>query len=489
MRGRRALVLGLGRSGEAAALALHRAGAAVVVLDAADDAAAHSRAAALQRAVEGRADAARRIVVHLGADLDDPAPLDAADLVVPSPGVPPSRGLLTAAAERGLPVWSEVELAWQLAAGRTRLVAVTGTNGKTSTTELLAACLAAPTGGNIGTPLVTLLAADDPPPLVVAELSSFQLHLVETLHPEVAVLLNLAPDHLDWHGGLVAYGDAKARLWARHAGDDVVVVNRDDEGAAGVLARNPSAGRVVGSTLGAPAPGEVGIVDGVLTARLADDPVAVVRIDELALGAPHQVANACAAVAAALCAGATFEACAAALRAFRPGPHRLEHVADIGGVTYVNDSKATNPHAAAAALAAHDDIVLIAGGLAKGLDMAVLGPALAARARAVVTIGTSGPQIAALARGLGLEVVEAGALAAAVPAAARLAGGTGTVLLAPACASMDQFTDYAARGEAFRAAVAELAATEPPAIEPPATDLAATARDTSQRPTGASHGQ
>jgi UDP-N-acetylmuramoylalanine--D-glutamate ligase len=447
--GRRALVVGLGTSGAAAALALVRAGAAVRVLEGSRSPASAERAEVLRQ---------RGAEVLLGADLDDGALLDAVELVVTSPGVPPSRGVLTAAAAQDVEVWSEPELAWRLAAGRTQMVGVTGTNGKTSTTQLLASCLDAPAAGNIGTPLSELLGGDRPPALVVAELSSFQLHHAHTLHPRVAVLLNLAPDHLDWHGGEEAYGDAKARLWARQEGDDVVVANADDAGAMALVARRPPRGRLVRSTLAEPDVGEVGVADGAIVSRLGGARRAVVDVADVAVRGPHELANACAAVAAALSADADAEAVAAALRAFRPGPHRLEEVGLLDGVRYVNDSKATNPHAAGAALGSFPSVVWIAGGLAKGLDLRVLSDVVAERVRVAVTIGTSGPDIAAMCRDIGVEAVEATTLDRAVIEAARVARPGDTVLLAPACASMDQFTDYAERGTAFRDAVARLTA-------------------------------
>jgi UDP-N-acetylmuramoylalanine--D-glutamate ligase len=452
LAGKAVCVIGLGRSGEAAAAALVGAGARVSVLEGEQMPAAVERATRLHHA---------GVDVELGVDLDDPRVLDGVDLAVTSPGVPPTRGALAAAVDRGVPVWSEPELAWRLSGGRTRLVGVTGTNGKTSTTELIAAALGAPAAGNIGTPLVQLLAEHPPPSLAVAELSSFQLHFTDTLRPDVGVLLNVAPDHLDWHGSMEAYGDDKARLWRHQAAADVLVANADDAGARALLDRHRPPGRVVRFTLGPPGTEEVGVLDGAITARLGGETIAVIEVAELARAGPHDVANAAAAVAAALCAGATSAEVAKALRGFRPGPHRLEHVADVAGVRYVNDSKATNPHAAAAALAAHRGVVWIAGGLAKGLDFAPLRPVLAERVRAAVTIGTSGPRIAALCRDLGIDVTEAETLDRAVPIAAGVARPGDTVLLAPACASMDQFTDYAARGLAFREAVSRLGAPPP----------------------------
>lgn len=446
------LVLGLAASGTAAAEALAARGARVVAVDAADSAAVRARAADLRAAgVDARP----------GADLEEESLLSGIDLVVASPGVPPSRGVLVAAVASGRPVWGEPELAYRLAEGRTRLVGVTGTNGKTSTSELIAACLGVPAAGNIGTPLVSLLAGVAPPPLVVAELSSFQLHFTDALTTQVGVLLNLAPDHLDWHSSAQAYADDKARVWARQPHDGVAVVNGDDAEAVAVAARRPPAGRLVRFTLGTPAPDEVGICNGVITARLGGGDLEIAVADQLAVRGRHHLANACAAAAAALCAGADPAEVTRAVAGFRPGPHRLELVATLDEVDWVDDSKATNPHAAAAALAAYRSVVWIAGGLDKGLDFAPLAPLVAERARAVITIGATGPDIAELARGAGVRVVEAGTIDVAVPAAAELARPGDTVLLAPACASMDQFTDYAARGRAFRSCVERLRQPQP----------------------------
>ncbi len=449
--GTRALVAGLGRSGAAAARALAGRGAAVLAVDVAEAPAVVEAAAAL---ADAGVDAA------VGVAFDDPSLLDGVDLVVPSPGIAPANPLLAEAARRGVPVASEPELAWRLAAGGTRLAVVTGTNGKTTTTELLAALLDAPVGGNIGTPLCDLLAAASPPPLVVAELSSFQLHYISDLAAEVVVLLNLAPDHLDWHGDEEAYVAAKARAWQCAAPGATVVVG-DDEGARQALRRHPFRGHRIDVVAGAPAAGQLGIADGALA--LADDTGAVQRIvavDELGVRGRHNVANAAAAAAAAVAAGAGPGTLAEALRRYHPGPHRLEPVAHRGGVSWVNDSKATNPHAAAAALEAHRGaaprIVWIAGGLAKGLEFSALAPALREHVRAAITIGTSGPELAALARAEGVEATEAGTLERAVALAAATARPGDVVLLAPACASMDQFVDYAARGEAFRRAVTAL---------------------------------
>jgi UDP-N-acetylmuramoylalanine--D-glutamate ligase len=442
-------VAGLGVSGAAAARALVRAGAVVLAVDGGEEPAVCERAAALE---------ALGAEARVGLGVLDPSLLDGRELVVPSPGMRESEPLLVSAADRGVPVWSEPELAWRLAPATTRLVAVTGTNGKTSTTELLAGCLQAPAAGNIGVPLVDLLAGDEPPPLVVAELSSFQLRFCQRLRPHVAVVLNVAPDHLDWHPSIEAYFSAKAQIWAAQQATDWAVVSADDPGARSIVERHPPPGRLVRFTAQVPGPDELGVEDGWLMSRLPDPWAGrIVEVDALHARSEHHVANAAAAAAAALCAGAAPGALAGPMRDHRPGPHRLEQVAVLGGVTWVNDSKATNPHAAAAALASYASVVWIAGGLAKGADLTTLGPLLADRAHAVVTVGSAGPQVAALARSLGIRTVEAGTVERAVPAAAQLARSGDTVLLSPACASMDQFADYAARGEAFREAVARLA--------------------------------
>ena len=415
---RRALVLGLGTTGTAVVTALLARGVDVdSYVDAADQPAP---------AVPDDLDAE-------GRHLDRPSAAEV-DAGVPSPGFPPTHPVLAAALDRGVPVWSEPELAWRLNEGRTRVVGVTGTNGKTTTTEMVAACLDAPAAGNIGTPLVTLLAAADPPPLVVAELSSFQLHLTSTLRCEVGVLLNVADDHLDWHGDAAAYRAAKARLWAAQRPDDTVVALVDDPGVRATLAEHPPPGRLVEA-----APGD-GVVD---PARIAAP-------------GPHNLANATAAAHAALAAGATPDAVAAALARVRPGAHRLEVVAERGGVTWVDDSKATNPHAAAAALASFERILWIAGGLDKGMDFAALGPAAAGRVRHALLIGRCAEAIAAVTRAAGVPTEVAGTLDAAVARAAELAEPGDTVLLAPAAASFDQFRDYADRGTTFRRLVGSL---------------------------------
>ncbi|MEE8602314.1 UDP-N-acetylmuramoyl-L-alanine--D-glutamate ligase [Euzebya tangerina] len=415
----RVLVVGMGASGRAMVDALLAAGETVVAVEEREDADVSGITVPVALGPLGE---------HL---------LDGIDVVATSPGVPPTKPVLAAAERRGIPVWSEPELAFRLNAGRTRLVGVTGTNGKTTTTQMIAACLDAPAAGNIGPTLVTALTVD-PAPIVVAELSSFQLHYAHTLRPDVAVLLNVADDHLDWHGGADGYRADKARIWRNQRTQDIAVINADDPGAAKTAATHPPPGTVIQASA---------TRDGMV------DPEAMT-----AAGA-HNVANATLAAHAAVALGVDRDQVRRRLHAFDVGDHRLQRVATIDGVAYVNDSKATNPHAALASLQSYDDIVWIAGGLNKGLSFDLLGPAIADQVRHVVTIGACGPEIAAAARRVGVAVTEAGRLDKAVPTAHRIAQGLDrrvTVLLAPAAASMDQFTDYAERGKTFAALVSDL---------------------------------
>jgi len=452
-----ALVVGLGVSGAAAADALLTVGADVRVVEARRAPASAAHADRLRR---------RGAEIVFQAEEDAQASpralLEGRSLVVPSPGVPPHDPVLTLARTLDVEIVSEPELAWRLSGGRTRLVAITGTNGKTTVTELVAACLGAPAAGNIGTPLTSVLCDPGTPSTVVAELSSFQLNWTSTLAPDVAVVLNLAPDHRDWHGSFVAYAAAKARIWAAQREGQVAILPRDDAEAAGLAtAHPPPAASATFGVAGDGGGGGAALADGRVWWRDPADPagsgVPVVAVADLAAANPHDLANVCAAVTVAVAAGADPATLGPALRAFRPGPHRLQRVATVAGVDYVDDSKATNPHAAAAALVAFPSLVWIAGGLGKGLTFEGLAPLLPGRVRAVVTIGSSGPALAAVARSAGVPVVEAGVLHEAVPAAAGLARPGETVLLAPACASMDQFADYADRGRAFRRAVARIA--------------------------------
>ena len=388
---KRALVLGMARSGQSAADLLERRGVEVV-----------------------RADRT------LGND-GDTGLLDDVDVLVKSPGVPGGQLLVRVARARGIPVWSEVELAYRLIGPE--LVGVTGTNGKTTTTELLGAILGAKTAGNVGRALTGLDA--EPGELVVCELSSFQLEDVDTLRCRVAVLLNLEPDHLDRHGTFEAYRDAKLRIFENQGEEDTAVVPRG-------FPPVPGRGRRVEFD--------------------ADDPLPA----EPRIRGAHNRENAAAATAAARALGVSDERIAEALVAFPGVPHRLEPVGERGGVRYVNDSKATNVAAARRALAAYadDPVHLILGGSRKGEDYAPLVAAIGQNVRGVYLIGETADELAAA---LGdRTAVRAGDLATAVRLASEAAVPGDVVLLSPACASYDQYDDFEQRGEDFRRLVANL---------------------------------
>jgi UDP-N-acetylmuramoylalanine--D-glutamate ligase len=431
--GQRAVVIGAATSGFAASRVLRDEGATVWISERGDT-------------PEGEPPVDVRIL----AGGHRPEHLDGATLVIASPGVPEGADVLRWASDRGLPIWSELELGARLC--RVPYVAVTGTNGKTTTTDLIASCIReagtdAVACGNIGHPFS--LAARASHAALVVEASSFQLRFAPSLHPRVSVLLNLADDHLDWHASPQAYRHAKANILRRQSGNDVHVGNRDDDVAA-TVSRSARC-RVVWFTLGAPSDGEVGYEHGDVVARLD----ASIRLPGIAGAGAGVRADAAAAVAASLAFGVPAEAVASALARFSPLPHRGNVVATLGGVRFVDDSKATNPHAALAAL---DDVrgaVLIAGGRSKDVDLSPLTRA-ADRLVAVVAIGEAASELERIFDGL-LEVRVEASMEAAVRTAASLAPAGGTVLLAPACASQDMFRDYRDRGDRFALAAAAIA--------------------------------
>ncbi|KJE24822.1 UDP-N-acetylmuramoylalanine--D-glutamate ligase [Frankia torreyi] len=438
------LVVGVGVSGLAAARALLGRGARVRVVDAGDTE-RHRAAAADLRALGA--------TVELGGLPADPG---GAGLVVTSPGVPPTAPLIIGSAAAGVPVWGEVELAWRWR-GATRWLAVTGTNGKTTTTEMLGAMLAAggrraTTAGNIGTPIVEAVAAEPPYDTLAVELSSFQLHYTHTAAPLAAAVLNVAPDHLDWHGGADAYAEAKARIWRHPA--TIAIGNADDAASTRLLAQAPGRRVLFGRDPAArPAPG-LTVEAGHLVDR-AFGGGRLVAVRDLRIAGPHLISNALAAAALARAEGVDPAAIGAALAEFRAGAHRNAEVAVIDGVRWVDDSKATNPHAAAASLAGYPSVVWIAGGLNKGLEFDELVRDARGVLRGAVLIGRCADEIAvALARHApDVPVERAAGMDDAVKAAAALARAGDTVLLAPAAASMDMFRDYAARGDLFAEAV------------------------------------
>jgi UDP-N-acetylmuramoylalanine--D-glutamate ligase len=435
--GRRIVVLGAGVAGVAAARVLVEEGADVLISEVRPFDAI------------GNVAGLRDLGVTLEAGGHEPSHLDAAELVVTSPGVPQDAPILGWAIERSIPVWGELELGSRLC--EVPYVAVTGTNGKTTTAAMIASCLRAGgldaiACGNIGHPFT--VAAREGHDAVVVEASSFQLRFVETFHPRVSVLLNLAPDHLDWHGSERAYFEAKTNILRNQGDGDVHIGNRDDPDAAAASAAAPCS--VVWFGLGAPGDGEVGYVGDELVSRRSGDDV-VGSIDGERAGFR---ADAAAAAAASLAFGVSIDALRRGLASFVPARHRGEVVAIANGVRFVDNSKATNVHATLAALDGVHGAVLIAGGRAKGVDLSPLRTR-AGHLTAVVAIGESAPELASIFDGV-LPVYPAGSIEAATELALALAPRPGTVLLAPACASWDMFRDYAERGDRFTAAARAL---------------------------------
>jgi UDP-N-acetylmuramoylalanine--D-glutamate ligase len=410
-------------------------------------------------------------------------------LIVTSPGFAPTTPLLAAAAAAGVPIWGDVELAWRLdAAGHygppRRWLVVTGTNGKTTTTSMLQAMLTAAGRrsllcGNIGSPVLDLLG--EPADLLAVELSSFQLHWAPSLRPEAGVVLNIAEDHLDWHSTMADYTAAKARVLDGR----VAVVGLDDRRAAALLDTAAAPVRV-GFRLGEPAAGELGVRDGQLVDRAFANDLVLLPAESIPVPGPVGVLDALAAAALARSVGVPAEAIGAAIASFQVGRHRAEVVAVTDGIRYVDDSKATNPHAAEASVLAYPRVVWVAGGLLKGTSIDAEVARIASRLVGAVLIGRDRQEVAeALSRhapdvpvvqvvtgedaGMNATVVVSGAdvtevnhssqnvgirvMTAAVAAARDLAKPGDTVLLAPAGASFDQFTGYADRGDAFAAAV------------------------------------
>ncbi|MBP0450266.1 UDP-N-acetylmuramoyl-L-alanine--D-glutamate ligase [Kitasatospora sp. RG8] len=463
-------VAGLGVSGISAARVLHGLGAHVTVVDGGSSEGLKARAAELT---------AQGITVRLG---DGDSLPEGTRLIVTSPGWPPNSPLFAAADAAGIEVWGDVELAWRLrrplpATGEPApWLAVTGTNGKTTTVQMLASILTAAgrrtaAVGNVGVSVLDAVLADEPYDVLAVELSSYQLHWAPSLRPYSAAVLNLAPDHLDWHGSMEAYAADKGRIYE---GNVVACVYNLADPATEALVREADVEegcRAVGFGLGAPGLSNFGVVDGLLVDRAfvldrAKSAAELGSVEDVNPPAPHNIANALAAAALARAYGVDPKAVREGLRAFRPDAHRIAEVGVVDGVTYIDDSKATNTHAAAASLAAYRPIVWIAGGLAKGATFDDLVQGAAERLRGAVLIGEDRALVReALARHApDVPVIEAAegqtgavAMTEVVRAAASLARSGDTVLLAPACASMDMFTNYGERGDLFAAAVRGLA--------------------------------
>jgi UDP-N-acetylmuramoylalanine--D-glutamate ligase len=431
----RVLVCGVGVAGVSAARALLAAGADVALT-----------ASAESPAVRGLVAAGAR---WLGA-VDE---LPDVDLVVASPGFRPADPLLLGALARDVPVWGEAELAWRLRPNPAApWLAVTGTNGKTTTVHMVEAMLRASglralAVGNVGEPLIDAVVTPDRYDVLAVELSSQQLHFAPSIRPLAGALLNLAPDHLDWHGSFEQYAMAKAAIWY----GAVAIGNADDPLVAELLRSAP--GEHVAFTLDEPARGQLGVANGHLVSRaFGDEDVVLAAVEDVRPAGVHNVANGP-------------DAIAGGLAAFVPDPHRNQHVDTVAGIDFVDDSKATNAHAARGSLLAYDSVVWIAGGQLKGASVDDLVAEVAPRLRGAVLLGVDRAVVAeALQRHApDVPVIEVatnddGAMLEVVRAAVGLARPGDTVLLAPAGASFDMFANFGARGDAFAAAVREVVA-------------------------------
>ncbi len=400
------------------------------------------------------------------------------DLLIVSPGVEPSSLIVAEANSLGIPVWTDIDLAWRLkdrfGPGQ-EWICITGTNGKTTTTEITEAMLQeagfrAVACGNIGTPILDCIRDPAEFEVLVVELSSFQLHYLDSIEPFSAAVLNVANDHLDWHGGFEKYRAAKGRMYENTKVS--CIYNLEDKTTEELVqaADVKDGARAIGFGLGSPARSNIGFVEDLLVDRAflderADQALEIANLDDLAsfgVLTPHLLSNIAAATALARSFGAKPEACRAALRKFKISAHRIELVAELAGVRYINDSKATNAHAAQASLGSFDSVVWILGGLLKGVDISELIGQFAPRLRGAVIIGQDRAEIrnafALLAPKLAVTEIEEGdqVMQRAVIAAASLAQSGDVVLLAPAAASMDQFFNYQERGEMFKAAVGKL---------------------------------
>ena len=432
LTGKHVLVVGAGLSGVSTAKALLRLGASVRVTEAGSSAVVTEQA---------------RMLESLGAAVEIGGhDFDAlhGDLAIVSPGIPPHAPVFKMLVERAIPIWSEIELAYRLA--KCDVLAVTGTNGKTTTTSLLAAILAgagidSAAAGNIGLPLIDAVHEVKDGGAIAAEVSSFQLATIDTFRPAVAVLLNVAEDHTDWHGSFDAYALDKGRITLNQTGDDVLLVNADDPWCMKIA--STSKARVVPFSRAELPRGGIGPQDGwlhLLGGRL-------IAASDLPLPGSAGLEDTLAAAGAAEAYGVALDEIAAAVSAFRPLDHRLQIVGEWDGVTFIDDSKATNPHATLAAVRGMTDVVLIAGGRSKGIDLAPLRQS-SPPVTAVVALGEAADEVVRVFEGV-VPVDRASSMQEAVELAVRRSPPGGSVLLSPGCASLDMYDSYAARGKDF----------------------------------------
>ena len=445
LRGKRVLVVGLARTGVATAQFCAARGAKVTATDARPESEIGDATRPLRAA---------GVHLELGGHKEETF-LDQ-DLIVASPGVPADAPLLQTARAKGVTIWSEIELADRFLKGR--MIGITGSNGKTTTTSLIAHILKSagvPTilAGNIGTPLISEVEQTSDKTITVAELSSFQLELIDTFRADISLFLNLTPDHLDRHHTLEAYGAAKARIFENQADSDSAVLNADDPATRPYAPTKPQVfwfsrkQRVAQGAF---------VRESEIVFRKEGQDELVLKLEDIPLAGAHNVENVLAAVAAARLAGAQASAIATGVRSFAGVEHRLEFVAEIGGVRYYNDSKATNVDATRKALDAFSGRVLvILGGKDKGSDYSVLQKPLREKAILALLIGTASEKIEKQIAG-SVAIERAGTIHRAVETAMHAARPGDVVLLAPACASFDQFDNYEHRGRAFKDLVHQL---------------------------------
>jgi UDP-N-acetylmuramoylalanine--D-glutamate ligase len=446
LAGKQVLVVGLARTGVATALFCAARGAHVTATEDRPESQIAETAAKLRAA---------GVTLELGGHgaqtfVDQ-------DLIVPSPGVSPMMPALAAARSIGIPVWSEIELAWRFLRGR--LICITGSNGKTTTTSLLGhiletAGLPVQVAGNIGTPMISRVDVSSDTGFTVVEASSFQLESISAFRPDVAVLLNLTHDHLDRHGSFEAYGRAKMRMFENQTENDVAILNADDAAAAQCA---PSLLQVFWFSRRKRVASGCFLRDDEIVFRSDGTETVLLRRPDIGLRGDHNVENVLAAAAAAKLVGVEPGKIAEGVRSFAGVEHRIEFVASISGVEYFNDSKATNVDATLKALDAFPgNVLVILGGKDKGCDYTILREALQRQARMALLIGSAADKIEMQLGGV-VPIERAGTMARAVEIAAEHAQPGDTVLLAPACASFDQFESYEHRGRVFKQLVRDLA--------------------------------
>jgi UDP-N-acetylmuramoylalanine--D-glutamate ligase len=450
VKGKRVLVVGLGKSGVASALFLKARGARVTVSDTRTEQQLHQEIPTLLD---------RGIAIETGGHGE--RTFRDQDLIVVSPGVPTEVPPLARARALGLPVIGEIELASRFLKGR--IVAITGSNGKTTTTTLCGELIAAASqrvlvGGNIGTPVILLVDDSTDETFNVLEVSSFQLETIETFHPQIAVILNITPDHLDRHGSFQAYLDAKARIFKNQTASDWAVLNLDNQVTAEQAPRTKA--RIAWFTRGSldtKRPYGAFLRDDRIVWREDDREVEIMPVKEIPLKGTHNQENVLAAVSVARLAGADAESIRSGVQKFKAVEHRLQLIANIRGVEYYNDSKATNVDATIKAIESFPgNIHLILGGKDKDSDYSLMNDLLRARVKRVYTIGSAAEKIRSHI-GDAAQIVAGGTLDVAVQRASQSAVAGDVVLLAPACASFDQFDNYEHRGHVFRKLVEDLA--------------------------------